>query len=131
MSPFYHSCTFSKRQSAASGSSGFLFLSCSWLLNCAWNDEEVLPNTTIVNYNTLGSSFCFKNLSILWYRWSIEQILRDIFAILHTRAIGYLWNIRSTLIKSCLSFGLGWMIWFNNFPSHFTEPFVRANDWIV
>ena len=86
-----------------------------WRVNSKYNSKEL---------QHFGFSFCFTNLwSTLWYGWPIGRIpiLRYISAMSHTRTIGYLQNLRSTLIKSCWSFGPEWMISSNNFPSRFAE----------
>lgn len=84
-----------------------------WRVNSKYNSKEL---------QHFGFSFCFTNLwSILWYSRPIGRIpiLRYISAMSHTRTIGYLRNLRSTLIKSCWSFGPGWMTSFMDFPSYF------------
>ena len=86
-----------------------------WRVNSKYNSKEL---------QHFGFSFCFTNLwSILWYSRPIGRIpiLRYISAMSHTRTIGYLRNLRSTLIKSCWSFGPEWIISSNNFPSCFAE----------
>ena len=86
-----------------------------WRVNSKYNSKEL---------QHFGFSFCFTNLwSILWYGRPIGRIpiLRYISAKSHTRTIGYLPNLRSTLIKSCWSFGPEWIISSNNFPSCFAE----------
>ena len=60
--------------SAASGSSCLFFFGML-LTNCEWNGEELIPNTTLVNSNSVSSKICFKDLhSILWYGRCIRRI---------------------------------------------------------
>ena len=72
--------------SADSASSFFFFLVCYQLTNCAMNGEQLIPNTTLVNSSSLGSSLCFKDHhNFLSYGWCIGciPIIKYISAALH------------------------------------------------